>query len=325
MKTNLLLQMACAALMIYSFTLSRGAAAEISCAATWETDYEMRGLNWDKPDPSWAELYPSGRRPKPTTCYTLLLKGALRSGDSEIFLKVLSVHHPFVRTVLLWSPGGSVVEAMKIGRMVRKNMLKTWAPTELDANGLGHLYDPTSDPLSRNTRDLCDGEGCNCASACFLIWASGIERYGSALGLHRPTTNSTDFTDLPPDRGSSAYREILSGVEQFLLEMEVPQRFIDKMTGTASNNVSWLIWEDQESLQEVSSISELLLASCGSLSRDERDFSYQVNDRQRAKMALSERQQSLRDRVRQHQDAINKCREIKIEAFRDSSPSPRIN
>ncbi len=42
MKTNLLLQMACAALMIYSFTLSRGAAAEISCAATWETDYEMR-------------------------------------------------------------------------------------------------------------------------------------------------------------------------------------------------------------------------------------------------------------------------------------------
>jgi len=54
--------------------------------------------------------------------------------------------------------------------------------------------------------------------------------------------------------------------------MEVPQRFIDKMTGTASNNVSWLIWEDQESLQEVSSISELLLASCGSLSRDERDF-----------------------------------------------------
>jgi hypothetical protein len=240
-------------------------------------------------------------------------------------LKVLSVHHLFVRTVLLWSPGGSVVEAMKIGRMVRKNMLETWAPTELDANGLGHLYDPTSDPLSRNTRDLCDGEGCNCASACFLIWASGIERSGNALGLHRPTTNSTDFTDLPPDRGSSAYREILSGVEQFLLEMEVPQRVIDKMTGTASDNVSWLTLKDTESLTEVPSISELLLASCGSLSRDETDFFQQVNNLQQAKLPLSVRQQSLLDTVLQHQNAIDRCREIKIEAFRDSSPSPRIN
>jgi len=39
MKTNLLLQMACAALMIYSFTLSRGAAAPDSDA--------FRSFIWD--------------------------------------------------------------------------------------------------------------------------------------------------------------------------------------------------------------------------------------------------------------------------------------
>jgi hypothetical protein len=143
--------------------------------------------------------------------------------------------------------------------------------------------------------------------------------------LYRPTTNSTDFIDLPPDQGSSAYREILSGVEQFLVEMEVPQRFIDKMTGTASNNIGWLTWEDEKSLEGVPSISEVLLASCGSLSGEERDFLDLLYDRQRAKMALSERQQSLRDMARHHQDAIDKCREIKIEAFRDSSPVPRTN
>lgn len=219
-----------------------------------------------------------------------------------------------------------MVEAMKIGRMVRKNMLETEAPSNLlEANGLGSLADPTSDPLGVSFRYLCDGEGCNCASACFLIWTSGIERHGNALGLHRPTINSTDFTDLPPDRGSSAYREILSGIEQFLLEMEVPQRFIDKMTGTASNNVSWLTWEDEQSLGAVPSISEHLLASCGSLSTDEEDFSRQIFNLARAKVPLSARQQSLWDTLRQHQDAINRCREIKIEAFRDSSSSPRVD
>jgi len=157
MKTKLVLQMACAALMIYVFTLSEGVAAEISCAATWETDYDMNF--WGKPDPSsLALLYPSGRRPKPTTCSQLLIEGRLQTGDSEKFLKVLSMHHPFVKTVLLWSPGGSVVEAMKIGRIVRKNMLETWAPSNLlDTNGLGHLYDPSSDLLGKNTSDLCDG------------------------------------------------------------------------------------------------------------------------------------------------------------------------
>jgi len=130
---------------------------------------------------------------------------------------------------------------------------------------------------------------------------------------------------LPPDQGSSAYREILSGVEQFLLEMEVPQRFIDKMTGTASNNVSWLTWEDEEALKDVPSISELLLASCGSLTRDETDFFQQVNNLQQAKVSLSVRQQSLLDTVLQHQNAIDRCREIKIESFRDSSANPRTD
>ncbi len=124
--------------MIHMFSLSQGAAAEISCAATWETDYEV-----NFPDPSLlALLYPSGRRPKPTTCSQLLVKGVLRAGDSETFLKVLSVHHPFVKTILLWSPGGSVVEAMKIGRIVRKNMLRTRAPFEPgEPNGSGSLGD----------------------------------------------------------------------------------------------------------------------------------------------------------------------------------------
>jgi len=53
--------------------------------------------------------------------------------------------------------------------------------------------------------------------------------------------------------------------------------------------------------------------------------SRQVNNLQQAKVPLSVRQQSLLDTVLQHQNAIDRCREIKIESFRDSSANPRTD
>jgi hypothetical protein len=328
MKFRALTQLACATLLFQTLSLSQGVAAEITCVATWETGPDSSSVD----PPQLALLYPSGRRPKPTTCTRLLIKGTLQTNDSETFLKVLSLHHPFVKTVLLWSPGGSVVEAMKIGRIVRKNMLVTHAPfSENNEGDLGSLNDPN--PRRDFDKQLCAGKGCNCASACFLIWASGIERVGSAIGLHRPTINSTDFTDLPPDQGSSAYREILSGVEQFLLEMEVPQRVVDKMMATASDNITWLnqypeswSWlskDDRYSLMHVPSISEFLVASCGSLSEEEKKSSRKLAELAVDNIPLSAQRRSQEDRLSQRVTAIGECKEIRIESFRDSSPTPR--
>ena len=76
-----------------------------------------------------TELYPSGRLPNPDGCRSaILLKGAILPGDGERFAKLLRQSHPFLSSVMLWSPGGSVEDAMKIGRLIRKGLIDTEAP-----------------------------------------------------------------------------------------------------------------------------------------------------------------------------------------------------
>jgi hypothetical protein len=98
---------------------------------------------------------------------------------------------------------------------------------------------------------FCDDSSCHCASACFLIWASGAVRSGSAVGLHRPSIKSTNFADLPPERASALYRELLSEMERFLAGMEVPRRYIEIMMDTSSNDIRWLSRDEASSLEDV--------------------------------------------------------------------------
>jgi hypothetical protein len=117
-----------------------------------------------------------------------------------------------------------------------------------------------SSPQSEKGPPWChDGPSsyCHCASACFLIWSAGVERSGSSLGLHRPTTIST--RDMPPNQASA---QLLLDVAAYLKEMEVPERFIQLMVDTNSTEVRWLSGSEAKSLEEVPSIAEWLTAAC---------------------------------------------------------------
>jgi hypothetical protein len=93
-----------------------------------------------------AELYPSGRLPNPDSCRAILLKGTILPGDGDRFAKILRQSHPFLDRVLLWSPGGSVEDAMKIGRLIRKGLIETEAPS----SGLKSYYiDPATGSLEK--------------------------------------------------------------------------------------------------------------------------------------------------------------------------------
>jgi hypothetical protein len=223
-------------------------AAEIKCAAK---------LGW------WAdkvstEEFPSHRLPSSDTCDKLLIEGEIALGDAKKFAELLSRNHPFVDRVLLWSPGGSVEEALKIGKLVRTAMLVAEAPL-WGKDGEGYLV--ADGELKVET--ICDGSACNCASACFLIWAAGIKREGSMVGLHRLSVRSTSFADLPPPQASALYRQLASDVKEYLAEMEVPRRFIDIMMDTSSSGIYWATLKDAAALKEVPSIAEWLSASCG--------------------------------------------------------------
>jgi hypothetical protein len=229
-------------------------AVEITCLSTY-VDADTARI---------AEIFQSGRRPKPSTCRTVLLNGPIVPGDEANFGKFLRQHHPFLDEVILTSSGGSVDDAMKIGRLIRRDLIKTKAAHENNPDsprGNGRFYDFEKGP------SWChDGPSsyCHCASACFLIWSAGAERFGSSLGLHRPTTTST--TDMPPNQGSA---QLLLDIAAYLKEMEVPERFIQLMVNTNSTEVRWLSGKEAKSLQEVLSIAQWLTAAC----RTEREVS----------------------------------------------------
>jgi hypothetical protein len=209
----------------------------------------------------WSELAPSGRVPQSDTCRKVLIKGRIEPGDAAKFAQLVRNSRPFLHEVALWSPGGSVDEAIKIGRLIRKGLMVTSAPSNTSAKAI--YLDPVSGlPEKRSgwgsLHDVrgCEGTDCNCASACFLIWAAGVERSGSVLGVHRPTIASTAFSTLPPARAAVSYRHLLSEIGKYLDEMEVARRLIEIMTDTSSHEVRWLADDEASALEVPPSIAE---------------------------------------------------------------------
>lgn len=243
---------AVASLMSQS-TSSRTLAAEITCVE----DYAKASLN--NAD-MFKLLYPSGRRPVASTCLGILVHGKIETGDTDKFKKILYDNQPFVANVYLVSSGGSVLEAIQIGNLIRKYMLGTNAPIggfDYFKNGAGMMV------LAQN---ICSGQDCHCASSCFLIWAAGADRRGSVIGLHRPTTNSDEFAGLPIDQAAIRYRSELSRIKQYLVGMEIPQNIMDIMFSTASNGIHWLNLEEAESLAGMPpSIGESIAVACSKI------------------------------------------------------------
>jgi hypothetical protein len=233
-----------------AFLAPASKAAEIICATNW---------GGFASDTSFKDHFPSGRYPNPASCWEVLIKGEIVAGDRAKFEKLLRQNHPFVAEVHLWSPGGLVDEAMKIGSLVRKAMLITRAPDafswKVDSNGKLNTFG--------FEKTICQGVDCNCASACALIWAAGIKRMGERIGLHRPSLRSTNFANLPPDRASVLYRLLLSDIDRYLTAMEVPRTFVDAMIDTSSSDIQWIDPEMPRRMEIVPSIAEWINASCG--------------------------------------------------------------
>lgn len=90
---------------------------------------------------------------------TLTLTGTIDPGSSARFLAEIEARGEYVSTVLLDSPGGSVDDALSIGRLIRERELSTQV-----------------------------ADGGLCASSCPLIFAGGAERIAgreAAIGVHQ--------------------------------------------------------------------------------------------------------------------------------------------
>jgi hypothetical protein len=294
-------------------------AAEIACTNWYPASFGAKRANLD-------DMFPSGRRPTQGTCESVLIAGEIQNGDYEKFAKVVSDNHPFLSNVTLWSPGGSVEEALKIGRLVRKDLLQTHAPF----SGLGGRANQGSLEIIQWGEErtsyyhACKGADCYCASSCFLIWAGGASRDGDFIGIHRPSLKSTQFSSLPPLQASSLYRQILKDIGAYLQDMEIPQRYIDAMTDTASNEIRWVTEKEAEVMHEVPSITEWEAASCGRFTKSETDQMMQLANKAIMPSGgfhfSSSQDESLYRTLVQKYATIRTCGNNKITSGRDAIP-----
>lgn len=89
----------------------------------------------------------------------LMLTGTIDPGAAARFSTEIEARGEYVKTVVLDSPGGSVMDALEIGALIQEKGLATKVAA-------GHL----------------------CASSCPIVFASGAERFASAesaIGVHQ--------------------------------------------------------------------------------------------------------------------------------------------
>lgn len=187
--------------------------------------------------------------PPKATCELALLNGEIRVGDYEKVRAFVSANSSTLMNFGLNSPGGSVEEALKIGRFFRKYLLEATT-----------LSDPAP---------TCKNSNCACVSACALIWFGAVSR-GGTVGVHRYTFANDAFRRLSAPDASSEYRQGWANILAYLTEMEVPNSVIEAMTSTSSNDIRWVSAFDP-GLDHPPSIAEWVDASCGPFPADDLD------------------------------------------------------
>jgi hypothetical protein len=160
-----------------------------SILAPWLPGGDKRLTPLPQPDGAMAkpmtfELVGSGR---------LMATGTITPGISEAFAAEVGKRGDYIKTVVLNSPGGSVTDALAMGRLVRERKFAT----EVEA-------------------------GKYCASSCPLVFAGGVERRAgdkAAIGVHQVAAISS-ASAVPRDEMDVAQR-ISARCQRYLGDMGI--------------------------------------------------------------------------------------------------------
>lgn len=172
---------------------------------------------------------------------TLVLEGKFEVGDYNRLRNFLSDKANFEKIrggIYLASPGGNLIEALRIGHLIRALKLNTDAPSgpPTGAQRFGesvikpqHLVDPRHNYL--------------CASACFFVYVAGIYRnlnWTGRLGIHRPTIAAGAEKTLSTEGAFNITWRVRKLLTAYLKEMDVPGFFVDLMYSVPPNEVRWI-------------------------------------------------------------------------------------
>ena len=144
---------------------------------------------------------PQGAMAKPMTLELvsggkLLATGTITPGISQAFADEVDKRGDYIKTVVLNSPGGSVSEALAMGRLIRERKFAT----EIEA-------------------------GEYCASSCPLVFAGGVERRASdkaVIGVHQVAAMAS--AGGPPRDEMDLAQRISARCQRYLGDMGVSLR-----------------------------------------------------------------------------------------------------
>lgn len=232
----------------------------------------------------------------PNTYPAIRISGVIEAGDFEKFKRVLMDAAPVVRrapVVQIDSAGGDAMEAMRIGRLIRKLLL--------DVDVLGNIlilndreWPDDFKPGDRQSldsyhyrliepgHDLKDDDFRRCYSACVLVFYSGVGRTirdnhdnrfrtghpedgAPMIGLHRPYFASDQYGDLSPVEAKKSYAVLEEATRQYLNEMGAPQEVVDRMFRTPSNKIDLVGKDDFKKYfsDKAPFFEEWLISRCG--------------------------------------------------------------
>jgi hypothetical protein len=209
----------------------------------------------------------------------------------------------------LASQGGSVVEAMKIGLMVRKFYIKSAAPTYHK----GIIKCPWKYEQGPDIWLNPPNTNCTCTSSCFLIWAAGVERTGDVLGVHRPYFNKIYFEGLLLKEAEAQYKKMSNDVIEYLHKMNIPNDVIEKMFQYSSKNIYFLEYNTVKTMKKVPFFEEWIIANCGDRTEYFEKF-WKLFNKKLNDIKLTEAEQFYFDYLSEKEEKYFKCRGDKIKA-----------
>lgn len=151
----------------------------------------------------------------------LLAFGTITPGTAKVFENALLGREEKITEIILHSPGGSVNDALEMGKLVRESEF--------------------------NTRVVANGY---CASSCPLVFAAGVERVAhetSWIGVHQVYTPSSTFGSI--QQGMDQAQRISALCQQALVDFGVDPALWIKAMETPKDQLYVLTAEELEELK----------------------------------------------------------------------------
>src|SRR5476649_695672 len=195
------------------------------------------------------------------------LWGVIEYGDDQKFRQLVT---PYLQKgyilykVNIFSGGGNVHAAMAIGDQIRTLQTRTIAPTRfariVNGQPVENSYPSCWFTENYDTPRPVEGQPwCTCASACFLIWASGITREGNHVGIHRITfadEGASKFGQMSGPEARQMYLREHANFQAYMKKLDVPSAIAERLWATGSRSMHFLVRSELELMQSTPYLEE---------------------------------------------------------------------